>query len=281
MIVMVESENITGSIHSQQAQQQQQQAQNYNYPDRSTAAGPGLQSPVYASTSGKLYNQYFRREGRNDSMLDAQFPRPPTSQMLASPRQAAEAGGLSKQGSTRGRELPYSPTLGQVYPSQSSHVSQQTAGGARRGEVVMDRERGMPMSAAGLHSSQEVRAGPYVGHQSSATRKGAAQISGNMSGMSTGSLTGAAATSYPSAGSLTGTAATSYPTSADVKPSYPMGTASHIQAQGPQKTSSRLAAGGDKELSRERDVYERNRREMRERQERGGGAVSEEAFADF
>jgi len=257
MIVMVESENITGSIHAQ-AQQQQ------NLPDRSGH----ITSPVYASSSNKLYSQYLRREDRQDSMIGAvehQFPRPGTSQTLNyNAAQAARGGDLSKQGSTRSRGTaadlgPQSPTFG--------HAPAQAAAGARRGSVQK-----------GTSQQPEIRAGPYQGataagyhtHTHPSVRKPTGPA---MSGMGSGNLTGAAAASY----------GPPPPPPPKEPTSMPFGAVHAISSPPRPGDRQTLIGGVDREMGREREVYERNRadKEQREGRARERAEVDEDAFRNF
>jgi len=255
MVVMVESENITGSIHTQQQQQQQQ-----NLPDRS---GP-INSPVYASSSNKLYSQYLRREDRQDSMIATaqhQFPRPGTSQTL---KNNTRQGDLSKQGSTRSRGTaadlaPQSPTSG--------HFSTQAAAGARRGST----QRGIaqqPEIRAGPYQGAAAGTGTYLNHPS--VRKPTGHT---MSGMGSGNLTGAAAASY----------GPPPPPPPKEPTSVPYGSV-HAIGSPPRPGDRQTHIGGvDREMGREREVYERNKAEKEQREGRGRerAEVDEDTFRNF
>lgn len=195
MVVMVESESITGSIHSQQ--QHQRSSLNLAYaPDRGN-----ITSPVYAPTSNKLYNQYLRREGRNDSLIAGQNQFPPgpgTSQhtlnnhnhmhyhQSQAQAQGTSGGPPSKQSSTRSRTheahtlrspIAEHAQLAQTVPGSSA--------GAQRG------------SAQHQQQTYEIRTGPYTGHTANQSQSSAARLAASQhSGMGSGNIAGSAAAVY-------------------------------------------------------------------------------------
>lgn len=244
MVVMVESETITGSIHSQQQQQYHNSSANLAYaPDRGNVT-----SPVYASTSNKLYNQYLRREGRNDSLLaSSEFPRPGTSQQsLNNPMYHAHAqgqqgsGGVpSKQSSTRSRtheaHVLQSPNM--------AHAQTSSGTSAQRSSIQQQ-------------PTYEVRTGPYPGaaavhaqNQSQSQTASARLASSQHSGMGSGSIAGPAAGAYG-----------------------PMAA-----QQGRQEQGIRYV---DRDVAREGDAYERSREEKEARVKELQGRA-EEPFEGF